>query len=276
MIRLCYTVATPECEDRAMLALRRPLPEAFALLASAGYHAAELMVRNPQRLSPGLILTQAADAGLALPAVSTGQLRKEEGHELCALDDTARGRAVDALKRVLDFAAAAGANVVNIGTLRGQLPTGQHRDRAYDAALRSLEQTLAHAESLGLTLAIEPQCRYVSNWINTVADGLALIERFPGAKPRLVFDAYHALLEESSVLAALIRARSNVAWVQLSDNNRMAPGLGQQSFGEFIRVLGALGYDGFISVECVQRPDEESAVRLAASHLIPFIEESKS
>jgi sugar phosphate isomerase/epimerase len=276
MIRLCYTVATPECEDRAMLALRRPLPEAFALLASAGYQAAELMVRNPQRLSPGLIVRQAADVGLALPAVSTGQLRKEEGLELCALDEAARGRAVDALKRVVDFAAAAGAAVVNIGTLRGQLPAGELGEKAAGLALRSLEQALDHAEPQGVALAVEPQCRYVSNWINTVAEGLSLIGRFGGRKPRLVFDAYHALLEERSVLASLIRARPNVAWVQLSDNNRLAPGLGQQNFGEFIRVLGALGYEGFVSVECLQRPGEESAVRQAARHLIPFIEEFKS
>jgi sugar phosphate isomerase/epimerase len=275
MMRLCYAVATPECEDRAMLALRRPLADAFTLLASAGYEAAELMVRDPARLSPQLILRQAADAGLAIPAVSTGQLRKEEGHELCSLDDTARARAVDALKRVLDFAAAVGAGVVNIGTLRGQLPDGEGRDNAADAAVRSLEQALAHASQFGVAIAVEPQCRFISNWINTVAEGLALRERFNGLKPLLVFDAYHALLEERSVFAALIRARANVAWVQLSDSNREAPGLGQQNFGEFIRVLDALDYDGFISIECVQRPDEESAVRQAARHLIPLIEESR-
>lgn len=276
MMRLCYTVATPECEDRSMLALRRPLPDAFALLASAGYQAAELMLRDPARLSPQLILRQAADAGLALPAVSTGQLRKEEGHELCSRDESNRVRAVDALKRVLDFAAAVNASVVNIGTLRGQLPAGEGREDAAERAVRSLEQALAHASQLGVAIAVEPQCRYVSNWINTVSEGLALRERFAGPKPRLVFDAYHALLEERSVFAALIRARPCIAWVQVSDNNREAPGRGQQNFGEFIRALDALGYDGFVSVECAQRPDEESAVRQAARHLIPMIEESHS
>jgi len=53
MIRLCYTVATPECEDPNMLALRGPLSGSFELLAGAGYAAAELMVREPQRLDAG-------------------------------------------------------------------------------------------------------------------------------------------------------------------------------------------------------------------------------
>ncbi len=275
MMRLCYTVATPECEDREMLALRRPLGDAFELLASAGYQAAELMVRDPARLSPQVILRQAADAGLTLPAVSTGQLRKEEGFQLCALDEGARTRAVEALKRVVDFAAAAGAGVVNIGTLRGQLPSGENREKAANAAVRSMEQALAHAAQLRVKLAVEPQCRSVSNWINTVSEGLALRERFSGPRPGLVFDAYHALLEERSLFAALIRASAHVAWVQVSDSNRQSPGLGQQNFGELIRALAALGYDGFVSVECLQRPDEESAVRQAARHLIPLIEESR-
>ncbi len=276
MIRLCYTVATPECEDRAMLALRRPLGQAFALLASSGYEAAELMVRDPSHLDPCQILRLAKDAGLDLPAVSTGQLRKEEGHQLCALAASARARAVAALNRVIDFAAAVGARVVNIGTLRGSLPADESRERAAAAAVESLQEALAHASEAGVAIAIEPQSRFVCNWLHTVADGLALRKRFEGWKPLLVFDAYHALLEERSVLAALIRAHPAVGWVQLSDNNRMAPGLGNQNFGEFIRVLHALGYSGFVSVECLQHPDEESAVRQAAHHLRPFLDETRS
>jgi sugar phosphate isomerase/epimerase len=276
MMRLCYTVATPECEDPSMLALRRPLAESFRLLAEAGYAAAELMVRDPRKLSPGAILAQAESCGLALPAVSTGQLRKEEGHQLCSLDEAARTRAVAALNRVVDFAAGVKAAVVNIGTLRGQLPAGENRKRAIDAAVRSFEEALAHADGLGVRIAVEPQCRYVSNWINTTRQGLEFLDRFSGPRPGLVFDFYHALLEEQSVLAALIVARPDAAWVQVSDNNRRAPGLGQQSFGEFIRVLKTLGWDGCVSVECMQQPDDISAVRAAARHLLPYLEESSS
>lgn len=273
MIRLSYTVATPECEDPNMLALRKPLEEAFSLLASAGYAGAELMVRDPRKLDARRLLRQASDSGLTLPAVSTGQLRKEDGHQLCALDEAARRNAVDALRRVLDFAAEVQARVVNIGTLRGHLPSGAAREPAAAAAVRSLEEALQHATSLQVSLALEPQCRFVSNWITTVGEGLEVIRRFQGPRPRLVFDCYHALLEEQSVLAALIRASGDLAWVQVSDNNRLAPGLGQQNFGELIRVLRALGYQGFISVECVQWPSEDSALRTAARHLMPFLEE---
>lgn len=276
MIRLCYTVATPECEDAGMLALRGPLERSFALLASAGYAAAEWMVRDPGLLDSRQIRRQASDAGLALPAVSTGQLRKERGLQLCALEPASRGAAVDALLRVIDFASDVGAGVVNIGTLRGQLPAGPERGAAREAVVQSLEAALAHAASAGIVIAIDPQCRYVSNWLNTVAETLEFLDRFDEPRPRLLFDCYHASLEERSLAAALIRAFPHVAWVQLSDSHRGAPGSGQMNFGDLIRVLRALGYEGYLSVECLPSPDPASAVLAAHRHLTPFLEGNDS
>ncbi|MCL6543661.1 MAG: sugar phosphate isomerase/epimerase [Bryobacteraceae bacterium] len=275
MIRLCYTVATPDCEDPNMLALRGPLERSFALLAHAGYSAAELMVRDPQLLDARQIRRQASDAGLELPAVSTGQLRKERGLQLCALDPALRGAAVDALLCVVDFAAEIGAGVVNIGTLRGHLPAGSERRTARAAAARALETALAHAAAASIAIALEPQCRYVSNWLNTVGETLAFLHGFSGPRPRMVFDCYHALLEERSVAAALIRAFPHLAWVQVSDSNRGAPGSAQHNFGELIRVLKALGYEGYLSVECLPSADPAAAVQAAQRHLMPFLEENE-
>jgi sugar phosphate isomerase/epimerase len=274
MMRLCHTVATPECEDPNMLALRGPLDRSFALLAGAGYAAAELMVRDPERLDARQVRRQAADAGLALPAVSTGQLRKERGLQLCAIDPALRGAALDALLRVIDFAAEVGAGVVNIGTLRGHLPGGADGEAARRAAARALATAQVHAAAAGLVIALEPQCRYVSNWLHTVAESVAFLLRFPDPRPRLVFDCYHALLEERSVAAALIRAFPHLAWVQLADTNRGAPGAAQQNFGELVRILKALGYEGFLSVECLPSPDPAAAVLAAQRTLKPLLEES--
>lgn len=276
MMRLCHTVATPECEDPNMLALRLPPAQSFQLLAGAGYAAAELMVRDPRVLDAGALRRQASDHGLALPAVSTGQLRKERGLQLCALDAASRGAAVDALRHVIDFAADIGAGVVNIGTLRGHLPAGAERAAALDAAVQALEAALEHAAQAQVAIALEPQCRYVSNWLNTVSESVAFLHRFSGARPRLVFDCYHALLEERSLAAALIRACPHLAWVQVSDSNRGAPGSAQLSFGELVRVLKALGYRGYLCVECTPSADPVLAVQAAQRTLIPLLEENDS
>lgn len=248
-MKLCFTVATPDTKDEGMLALRGDPAANFQFLASLGYEAAELMVRDPQLLDAREIARMATDHGLVIGAVSTGQLRKEDGLQLCTPDAGLRRASIDRAKRVLDFAAALGAQV-NIGTLRGTLP-----DRRL--GVESLVELLRHSPRL----AVEPQCKWVTNWIHTVEDALELIGECGGLS--ILLDVYHAELEEPSVAVAMLAAGDKISWVQLSDSNRKAPGLGHWNFTEYARMLEAVGYQGFASIECLPWPSAEEAARQA-------------
>jgi hypothetical protein len=46
----------------------------------------------------------------------------------------------------------------------------------------------------------------------------------------------------------------------------LVPGQGHWNFAETLRILDALGYEGFVSIECLQTP----VVSGAARHLRPF------
>jgi sugar phosphate isomerase/epimerase len=240
-MKLSYCVASPETQDPNMLALRGDLRKNFDLLAQLGYQGVELMVRDVRELK------LAAFDGLALPviAVSTGQLRKEL--KLSLGDEGPAGEdAITRTREVIDFAAALNASSrhdlrsVNIGTLRGP---ASGRDRA-TAALTGLA---AHARSKDQRLAIEPQTKWLIDWVNTVSEALAL-----GTGAGVLFDYYHAMLEERSPLAALVSAAPHIKHVQIAASNRKAPGHGPWSFVDLFAVLEALGYDGYVSVECLQ------------------------
>lgn len=272
-MKLAFTVATPDTHDPGMAAFRGDLHSGFGTLAEIGYDAVELMVRNPAELHAGELRKLAERSGLRIPAVSTGQLRKEDNLSLNATEPSRRALAVQRTREVIDFAAEFGAQV-NIGTLRGQMPTGPQRALAIAAARESLEQLVTYASAKAVRLALEPQCRYVCNWLNTVDEVREYITSFGSVHPWMLFDVYHAMLEERSVAAAMIRVRDLMTWVQFSDSNRLAPGTGQMHFGEHIRVLRALGYEGYVSVECLPVPSAEAAARQARQHLIPLLEEA--
>ena len=280
-MKLAFPVATPETADPTMLALRGELEESFQLLAGLGYQGAELMVRDPSQLDPARIRTLASEFELAIPAVSTGQMRKEDGLQLCHPDREARSRAVARTKEVIDFAAAIESPQINIGTLRGHLPDSpadspadsMERADALAAARESLEQLLDYALEKKIGVALEPQNRFVINWLNTVEETLDWIAQFGQPNLSILFDAYHALFEEASVYAALIRAFPRISHVQVADSNRLAPGCGQVNFGELVRVLRALGYREYISVEVLPRPSAAEAAAIAARHLRPLLEE---
>jgi sugar phosphate isomerase/epimerase len=265
-------VATPETKDATMLALRGDLEQNLNLLADLGYQGAELMVRDPSQLSAGKIRKMAEGLALTIPAVSTGQILKEDGLSLSSLDEKVRASAIVRLRQVINFAAELGAQV-NIGAVRGTLPAGSGREAAIAAARQSFETLLLYADKNGVVIAIEPQSRIFINWINSIQEAIDWIRTLP-QQPTLLFDSYHAMLSERSISASLICAYPFLSWVHVSDSNRRTPGSGHMNLGETIRVLRALGYKGFVSVECLPQPDGARAARSAIQYLRPYIEEA--
>jgi sugar phosphate isomerase/epimerase len=61
--------------------------------------------------------------------------------------------------------------------------------------------------------------------------------------------------------------------VQVADSNRLAPGGGQVHFGELLRVMAALGYGSYVSVEVLPLPSAAEAATSAARCLIPLMED---
>jgi sugar phosphate isomerase/epimerase len=197
-------------------------------------------------------------------------VRKEDGLSLASIDPGSRQRAIDRTCAVIDFAASFGAQV-NIGTLRGHL--GAQRGETQKLATDALARLLEYADGAGVILAIEPQSRFVIDWLNSSDETLRYIQGFAGPRPSLLFDVYHAMLEERSVAAAAIRARAAISYVQVSDSNRLAPGCGQFAVADALRVLRALDYNGYVSVECLQRPDSKTTATRAARFLTPLLDE---
>jgi 5-keto-L-gluconate epimerase len=270
-MKLAYAVATPDTTDATMLALRGDLAPNFRLLRQLGYQGVDLMLRDPSQLDPRALLSLAGDTGLSFASISTGQLRKEDGLQLCSLNESERARAVARGQEVVELAQALGCGV-NIGTFRGTLPAGDARTDALNAARASLAALLTHAAPRGVRIALEPQCRYVSNWLNTVAETKAFLAPFQ-PQPAILFDVYHAALEENSLWASLVEAGPLISMVQVSDNQRLPPGTGQISFPDVLRVLHALRFDGFVSVEALQRPSPEQAAAVSARYLRPLLDQ---
>jgi sugar phosphate isomerase/epimerase len=271
-MKVAFTVATPDTADPSMLALRGDLEENFRFLAGLGYQGVELMVRDPSNVDPSWLREVADKLGLGFAAVSTGQLRKEDGLELSHLESEPRAKAVTRGKQVIEFASRLGTQV-NIGTYRGRLAQGEERTASLVAARESFDILLDYASERGVTLAVEPQNRSISNWLNGVNETLAWKQTFSHQNLKLLFDVYHALLEEPSLYASLIRAFPATSLVQLSDSNRMAPGSGQVHFSDLLRVLAALGYQGYLCVEILQLPNSRAAAMQAARYLKPLLEQ---
>lgn len=265
-LRLAYTVATPDTTTNPMLAYRGDLDAVFGHLAGLGYDGVELMLRDPAALEADQIERLVRVHGLRVAAIGTGQVAEEDKLTLLAADADTRAAAVQRLQEVLRFAGRFGAPVV-IGRFRGSTPKGVTREEALGWLTEALTTAAETARAAGVPIVIEPQNRFNTNIIFTVAEGIELIERVGSEWVTVLGDTFHMNIEEVSMSAPWLAAGRHLRHVHFGDSNRLAPGRGHLNFPEIVAALAAARYDGFISLEIVQQGDSARAARQSITYL---------
>ena len=80
-------------------------------------------------------------------------------------------------------------------------------------------------------------------------------------KYSVVADLFHVNIEDGPVPEILRAAGNRLKHIHLADSNRQAPGTGHIDFLEMVRTLNAMGYTGYMSVDCVPpKPDWKTLV----------------
>jgi D-psicose/D-tagatose/L-ribulose 3-epimerase len=101
----------------------------------------------------------------------------------------------------------------------------------------------------GVSLAIEPLNRFETYFLNTVADGVALCDAIGSPNVGLLFDTFHAGIEEKSVARACRAAAGHLKHVHTSENDRGTPGSGHVDWPGVFAALRDSGYAGWYTIE---------------------------
>jgi D-psicose/D-tagatose/L-ribulose 3-epimerase len=143
-------------------------------------------------------------------------------------DPGIRTKARDFMRRAIDAAASIEARVLvgpfvaPVGLLTGRRRTQDEWDRAVEG-LQSLGEDLTR---FGVTLAIEPLNRFETYALNTAADAVKLCEAVNHPLVGVLFDTFHANIEEKSITAAVKTAGAHIKHVHTCENDRGIPGSG--------------------------------------------------
>jgi D-psicose/D-tagatose/L-ribulose 3-epimerase len=234
----------------------------FERLRAHGYDGAELPVVAATDAELAAMRRGLDAHGLAATAVG---FATTEADPLSA-DAAGRRRAVEHLARLCDKARALGANVLAgpihsaYGRFSEQPPTADEWARCVEV-LRTAGE---HAATVGVTLAVEPLNRFECYFLNTAGRCADLVRAVGHANVRGALDTHHAHIEERSLAEAIEHSRGTLGHVQLSENHRGTPGIGQVDFAAVRRGLDAIGYDGWLVVEAFSRQDPQfgSALRI--------------
>lgn len=214
-------------------------------VSQAGYPAVELAITDPREVSSAGLEALLTQAELRLVATTTGQAAWKEGLSLSSPDEGVRERAITRIQEHMRLARDFGA-VVIVGLLRG---------KSGEKGL--LKQSLRACAQFDPTvrLALEPLNRYETELINTVAEALELIEDLGQENLGILFDTFHANIEERSIPEGVRLARDRLFHLHLADSNRWTPGFGHLPFPKVWEALEGVGYRGALVLECLPRPE---------------------
>ncbi len=221
--------------------------ELMAKLRGIGYELVELPIFAPANFPVADVRKILTDNGL--DATATGALPGDA--TLISDDENAARRGEEYMKGAIDVCAEIGAAILAgplyhpVGSFSGVAPTTDEKQR-YIERLRPLAD---HAQSVGVKLAVEPLNRFETHFLNTLADGAALVREINHPAVGILSDTFHQHIEERNSAAALLAAADTVIHVHASENHRGTPGKGQVAWSEWAKTLHAMGYDKRVVIE---------------------------
>ncbi len=154
-------------------------------------------------------------------------------------------------KRAVDCAMILGSDLLTgpfhsaLGVFSGKASTKEEllwaKENLWDLA--------EYADSMGITLALEYLNRFESYLVSSSDELLALVEDINHPACKIMFDTFHANIEEKSIPDAIKKLGDKLVHVQLSENDRSTLGKGHINFEEIIKSLQSVNYNGMLSIE---------------------------
>jgi D-psicose/D-tagatose/L-ribulose 3-epimerase len=224
----------------------------FSELKRAGYDGVELPIfeGTPEHFARvGKVL---AEEGLRCTAVT---VLPDEAHNAISPDPAARLGATARLEWAIDCLQAAGGEVLcgpfhqPLGLFTGEPPTKEERERLVEVH----RQAVIHAAEAGIGLAIEPLNRFECYILNTVADAADIVRRVDASNYGLLYDTFHANIEEKAPVGVIAPHLALIHHVHLSENDRGTPGTGHVPWVPTLRVFKEAGYQGWFVIEAFGR-----------------------
>lgn len=159
------------------------------------------------------------------------------------------------IKTLIDMAAKTGANQPYVAgpmysaTGKTRLLSAQEKAVQTAYAVENMKRLADYAGEQGVRLALEPLNRFETDFINTVEQGLAFIDKVNQDNVGFLLDTFHMNIEEKSLGKAICMAKGKVFDFHACSNDRGTPGEDHLNWNEIESALRTIQYDGPIVIE---------------------------
>ena len=216
-------------------------------LRAMGFDGVELPIFRLEEKRWTALGRRLRDLGLACTA-STARMAADDP---ISPDQAVRQRALELTQRTLDCCQAVGALILAgplyaaLGQFSGKGPTKTEWRRSIEVMRHAAE----HAAKTNVTLALEFLNRFEIYLLNCAADAARFVREVDHPNCRMMYDTFHAHIEEKDIPAAIRSCTDVMAHVHISENDRSTPGQGQVDWDTTFSALKNARYDGWMVIE---------------------------
>ncbi len=144
-------------------------------------------------------------------------------------------------------------------------PAAPHPATMWITAYTTLSQVAELAEQHDVIYNLEPlnaKLDHPGYPLPRVEDVVRLVEKVGSPRIKLLFDVYHAQVQEGNVIQLIRDFHSYIGYVHVADvPGRHEPGTGEINYPQVAKALMQAGYDGAIGLEAFPASDDEEAMR---------------
>ncbi len=173
--------------------------------------------------------------------------------ELSLITDNGQIRSLTVahLSDCIKLTAEAGADLI-AGPLYapvGYLPGRRRTEEEWKRAVDGYQQLGPVLDQAGVDFCIEPLNRFETFFLNTTADAVALCDAVGHPRVGMLWDTFHANIEEKQLGDALSLSAPHLKHVHTCENDRGTPGSGHVDWSRVFAELSAMRYDGWLTIE---------------------------
>ena len=212
-----------------------------------GFDGVELPLFRPENFLTAEIRSGLEENGLeaTICSVLVG------GFSLISEDAAVRAKTQAHLRDCVKTAADVGARII-AGPLYcpvGYLPGRRRTTEEWNWAIEGYHAVADTLVANKVTLEIEPLNRFETYFLNTAADVAALCDQVNHPNVGVLFDTFHANIEEKDIAAGYRTVGKHLRHVHTCENDRGIPGSGHVEWPSVFQALRDLNYDGWLTIE---------------------------
>jgi D-psicose/D-tagatose/L-ribulose 3-epimerase len=172
-------------------------------------------------------------------------------HNQISTDPVSRKNTLERNKQALECAAVLGSTLMTgpFHSALGVFSGTKVNDDEKKWAKENLYALSEYANNLGITLGLEYLNRFESYLVSCTDELISLVDEINHPACKMMFDTFHANIEEKNMADAIEKMGDRLVHVQLSENDRATLGQGHINFPEILQALSKINYQGMISIE---------------------------